>query len=517
LKKNSFAGIHPEDIHIGAKRMGMENIEHVVVVMMENRSFDNLLGWLYDDATDPAPFNIPSQTPTTFEGLAANTYFNTFGGNTIFASQPPTGWPPANDPNVVPTPDPEEAFNHIAVQLYGTASPVPGTEPDMSGFLADYATTGAGAATAGQIMQSFGPGEASVINGLARSFAVCDRWFASVPAQTWPNRGFVHAGSSDGHINNDNYEVYDIPTIFNVLEAQGHSWGIFHDTTLIPSLTRGQFLPQLFAYADRSHQYTIFKTLCQAAATAPPAKKLPQYSFVEPRFVAELGLFKIDYPSDYHPPHDVCRGEIFLADVYQAVRNSPYRDKILLVITFDEHGGCYDHVPPPSGAAAPDPWPTSRDGRFDFSRFGVRVPTIVISSYVQPGTVFRASTGEAPYDHTSILATLRDWLSLEADTAHPFLPSPRIRAAPTLDRVLTLNDSNKNTVWPDISAPFAPGTTDESLQTPLNDVQKSLIATTVRMNPARAAPAVAAPAEAAVTKSLRTYEDAINFLHPDAP
>ena len=500
--------------------MGMEKIEHVIVVMMENRSFDNLLGWLYDDATNRPAVNIPPQTPTTFDGLAFRTYSNRLNGSAVYASRPPTAWPTAADPMVVPTPDPHEEFDHIASQIFGTSEPAPGQQPNMSGFLADYATTAAGAASAGQIMQTFGPAEAPVINGLARDFAVCDRWFASVPAQTWPNRGFMHTGSSDGHINNDAYELYDIPTIFNVLQGQGKSWGVFSDTTLIPSLTLGQFSPRLLPFSGHFHQYKVFKTLCQADAAAPAAKKLPQYSFVEPRFVPELGLFKVDYPSDYHPPHDVGRGDAFLADVYQAVRSSPYRDRILLVITFDEHGGCYDHVPPPSGAAPPQPWPKSRDGQFDFSRFGVRVPAIVISSYVRPGTVFRASTAEAPYDHTSILATLRDWLKLDSDPAHSFLSSPRIKAAPTLDRLLTLDETGKNANWPEIVPTRAAGENDQSLDTPLNDVQKSLLATAVRLRGGQAplvtaAPAAAAPPDAArKAKALRTYREAFDFLHP---
>lgn len=507
--------------------MGMENIEHVVVAMMENRSFDNLLGWLYDNTTDPPAFNIPSQSPSTFDGLVAGAYSNALDGSPIYASRPPTGWPPAGNPAVVPTPDPHEEFDHIAHQIFGSVSPSVGAKPNMSGFLADYALTGAGPTAAGQIMQSFGAPEANVINGLARNFAVCDRWFASVPAQTWPNRGFVHAGSSDGHINNDDYELYDIPTIFNVLERQGKSWGVFSDTTLIPSLTLGQFLPQLLPHADRFHQYKMFKALCQGQPTAPPARRLPMYSFVEPRFVTELGLFNIDYPSDYHPPHDVSRGEIFLADVYRAVRTSPYRDKILLVITFDEHGGCYDHVPPPGGAAPPQPWPASRDEQFDFSRFGVRVPAIVISSYVRPGTVFRAASNEAPYDHTSILATLRDWLKLDGNPTNPFLPSPRIKAAPTLDRVLTLNETDKNADWPDVIPQRAPGSADTSFQTPLNDVQRSLLATALRVHrrqtfmvapvAATNAPVVAGPNAAAQAKALATYEDAFRFLHPETP
>ena len=144
---------------------------------------------------------------------------------------------PANNPNVVPTPDPHEEFQFVTVQLFGTATPAPGAVADMSGFLLDYSAPNAGGASAGQIMQTFGPTDANVLNDLARNFAACDHWYASVPSQTWPNRAFVHTGSSDGHLNNDDYELYDILTIFNVLESQGKTWGVFHDTTLIPSLT----------------------------------------------------------------------------------------------------------------------------------------------------------------------------------------------------------------------------------------------------------------------------------------
>lgn len=223
----------------------------------------------------------------------------------------------------------------------------------------------------------------------------------------------------------------------------------------------------------------------------------------------EVGLFEMDYPNDYHPPHNICRGEQFLQDVYQNIANSPYRDKILLVITFDEHGGCYDHVAPPNGAVAPFPWPKSRDGRFDFARYGVRVPTIVISSYIQPGTVFRAAQGEQPYDHTSMLATLRDWLSLEGDPTKPFLPSPRIKNAPTLDRVLTLDDTNKRD-WPTITANCTIGGDDESLDIKLSGVQKSLIAGAIRQNTDMSDEDAAAKA-----KSLTTYADALQYLHPD--
>ena len=497
--------------------MALKDIEHIVVVMMENRSFDNLLGWLYDENNRPA-FNIPDQQPPTFEGLKPNIYYNELNGKRIYASHPPTAWPPANNPNVVPTPDPHEEFQYATVQIFGTATPAPNAQADMSGFLSDYSAPDAGGPDgAGQIMQSFGPADANVINDLARNFAVCDHWYASVPSETWPNRAFVHTGSSDGHLNNDDYELYDIPTIFNVLESQGKSWAVFHDTTLIPSLTLTQFSPQLLVHDGNFFKYDTFKKLCAATATSPTAQRLPQYSFVEPRFTPELGLFEIDYPEDYHPPHNICRGEQFLADVYQAVSSSPYRDKILLVITFDEHGGCYDHVPPPTGAAPPAPKSVSNDGTFDFARFGVRVPAIIVSSYVRPGTVFRAPPGSAPFDHTSVLATLRDWLNLDADPNNPFLPSPRIQSAPTLDCVLTFDDTNKNTNWPNITANCTIGDDDKSLGIPLNGLQKSLIAAAVRQKSGTPNdPDVAAQATQQA-KALKTYADAIKFMHPDAP
>jgi phospholipase C len=187
------------------------------------------------------------------------------------------------------------------------------------------------------------------------------------------------------------------------------------------------------------------------------------------------------------------------------------------VITFDEHGGCYDHFPPPTGAAPPDPKPKSNDGSFDFSRFGVRVPTILVSSYVRPGTVFRAPPGQTPFDHTSILATLRDWLDLDSDLKNPFLTSPRIENAPTLDCVLTLDDTNKITNWPDITATCTIGDDDQSLQTPLSQLQQSLIAAAIRQNSDNPTDPATVTQSTVQAKSLQTYKDALNFMHPDAP
>src|SRR5208283_1268807 len=121
------------------------------------------------------------------------------------------------------------------------------------------------------------------------------------------------------------------------------------------------------------------------------------------------------------------------------------------------------------------------------------------------------------FDHTSILATLRDWLNLDADPKNPFLPSPRIKNAPTLDCVLTLDDTNKITNWPDITATCTIGDDDKSLQTPLNGLQKSLIAGAIRQNSDNPTDPATVTQSTVQAKSLQTYSDALNFLHPDAP
>jgi phospholipase C len=488
--------------------MGMENIEHVVVVAFENRSFDNLLGWLYDNVANPPKFNIPAQTPPVFEGLTESTWSNPADANSpeVFVTHPPTSsWPSCPNSNQIPTPDPHEEFEHVTAQIFGTSSPGVGAQATMKGFLQNYSSTDAGAASAGQIMQTYDPDTANVINDLARSFAVCDHWFASVPSQTWPNRGFMHTGSSDGHINNDDCEWYHIPTIFNILQDQGKTWSVFFDGGGV-SLTYWQ-LPYLGGYRDNIQSYSDFKALAKAP-DVDTEQKLPAYSFIEPRFLPDfLGIAQ---PNDYHPPHNICRGETFLADVYQTVRNSPYRDKIMLVILFDEHGGCYDHVPPPTGAMAPLPCPLSRDGNFKFDRFGVRIPAIVVSSYVEPGTVFRADKNNTPYDHTSILATLRDWPFLNLDKSK-FLPSPRIAAAPTLDRVLTRAKGAENRDWPDIQPKCRIDGTDVSQNTPLNDVQRSLLAGQKVLD-ANEHPAVIMHQ----AMKQRTFAHGASFLQPDA-
>jgi len=419
----------------------MNNIDHVVHVMFENRSLDNLLGYLYAPGDLPA-HNVPPANPTTFDGLAfGGPYFNVGSGGTRFdAEQPTTGFD-GHSPNVVPWPDPGEPFDDVHEQLFDGGASI-----TMGGFVNNYAAqSGVNAGNTRQIMQSYAPQtQLPVLSTLARSFAVSDAWYCSMPTQTWPNRGFAHAGSSDGHVVNAPHIPWGIDTIFTTLEQQNISWGVFHHTLYTPALAQIQFRKHWSFSMDRGFRgFDEFLRRCNAHANAPASMKLPSYSFVEPRFIAERLFFTVHHSEDYHPPHNVQHAERFLASVYNAVKSSPYRDRILLIITFDEHGGTYDHVVPPSGAQPPLPEPVAKNG-FTYDLFGVRVPAIIVSSWVKPGTVFRSTTG-APYDHTSVLATLRDWKQIPQDQ---FLPSPRIAAAPTLFGLVA--ESVANDAWPDV-------------------------------------------------------------------
>jgi phospholipase C len=154
--------------------------------------------------------------------------------------------------------------------------------------------------------------------------------------------------------------------------------------------------PRLGLYPSHFHQFDQFQIDAMNGS-------LPCYSFVEPRFAIE--------PNDQHSPHNVTDGERLLADAWAAVSTGANWGQTLLVITYDEHGGCYDHVQPPWGAALPDVASNPGAQGFRFNRFGVRVPAVVISPLIEAETAFRSPTG-VPFDHTSILATLRDWLQI---------------------------------------------------------------------------------------------------------
>lgn len=468
----------------------LPQIRHIVVVMLENRSFDNVCGWLYQDAPQPPSQYLPaSSAGKPYDGLhdglfnpAGAGYFSTGSGETYPVARR------ANATNM-PDPDPEEDFPNVNYQLFGPEAPSRDPKWPNLGFAINYARV-TGANLPLEIMQPFSPDQLPVLSALARNFAICDAWFSSVPSDTWPNRSFFHAGTSNGNVVNGEHPnpwAWNVRTIFNVLEDMGISWRVYSDTELIPSLTLAMS-PQLWQFSmTRFAHFDDFQRDCAAGS-------LPRYSFLEPSFV--------DNPNDEHPPHDVIAGEQFLYQIWQAVSQSPAWAQTLLLITYDEHGGTYDHVMPPWGAMPPGPAPDGSGGGpgeqgFGFDRFGVRVPMIAVSPWIQAGTVFRSVSPAVPFDHTSVAATLRGWLEIPADK---MLTSRRIAAAPNLAHVLTLNQ-------PRTKLPEIPGPRGEVKATaaflPPNALQRSLVS-------ARAVERGHDPV--AVLGAVRTREDASRYL-----
>jgi len=435
----------------------LPQVKHIVAVMLENRSFDNMCGWLYRQGTPPSLYLPKGSDPQPFNGLNS-TLFNPVSEQ-YFVDGSGQTYPVFDRANAtnMPNPDPEEGFDDVNYQLFGPEPPSQTPKWPNLGFVIDYAKV-TGTNIPVQIMEPFSPEQVPVISALARNFAICDAWFSSVPSDTWPNRSFFHSGTSNGHVVNGDHPnplAWNVQTIFNVLEDCGVSWRVYSAATAIPALT-WLMSPKLWQFSlDRFCHFDDFRKDCASG-------DLPQYSFLEPSFV--------ENPNDEHPPHDVVAGEQFLWEIWQAVSQSPAWTETLLLITYDEHGGIYDHVMPPWKAACPDAASNPGEEGFAFNRFGVRVPMVAISPWIQAGTVFRSdSSAGVPYDHTSMVATLRDWLSIPADK---MLTSNRVSAAPNLGQVLTLGEAR--TDMPQIPAPAAE-VQDTAMFLPPNALQRSMV------------------------------------------
>jgi phospholipase C len=426
------------------------SLQHIVVVMLENRSFDNVAGFLYEQNPQPRYF-LPSSTEPRYNGMPLD-YSNPSNPEYFSGGGPPNPVPVKRgaDNSRVPNYDPQELFDDITFQIFGATMPQPGQAATMNGFLVSYQRVAR--QNPEQIMQCYAPEQLPVISQLARSFAICDAWYASCPCQTFPNRAFVHAGTSCGQVNNWPYSPfdYDVPTIFNLLSDMKVSWAVYNDS-ILESATRLQF-PRLWDLTFGSH-FKDFDDFQEAARQG----KLPRYCFVEPSFLIN--------PHDEHPPHDMLLGERFLWQVWNAVASGAHWESTLLLITYDEHGGCCDHQPPPWGATPPDGH--RGENGFSFDRYGVRVPAVVVSPWIEEGTVFRSPT-QRPYDHTSVLATLRDWLQIPEKL---MLTSARIADAPTLEQVLA-----RSTPRSEIPAiPYPAGTpVEQPVTLPPNHFQKGL-------------------------------------------
>jgi phospholipase C len=483
------------------KELLQQKIKHVIVVMFENRSFDHMLGLLYNDSykndfklKEGQKINI-SPLGHPFEGLTGHET-NPDGQHNAINVFPID----KNDKYAyyMPKMDPGEGFMNTNFQLFGALNPpYPKGIGLNKGFVRDFEnkiqykyygdppvsnkkktttdnktennTSKKGydknydhsedyknehyknwyqhhspphsgieivskfpGTKPADIMGMYTPELLPILSGLAKGYAVCDQYYCSVPSETLPNRAFMHMATSEGNLY-DETKSYSAKSIFKQLSDYGQSWGIYADKLQKPYTYN--FCQDV---ADNPTPKNCYCGSFEDFKLALEGDDLPDYVFLEPSWGS--------YGNSQHPNYDVAAGEAYMLEIYDAVRNSKYWEETLLVINYDEHGGCYDHVTPPEGATPPTPTTKNKNG-FAFDRFGVRVPCVLISPWIEAGTVYRTK-GNVPLDHTSLLKTVETLFNV------PPLTDRDAAASDVLD-VLTLEVPREDNPLEGVRAPVA--------------------------------------------------------------
>lgn len=354
---------------------GLDKLEHIVVLMMENRSFDHMLGSL--KAVDPQIDGVTDQMSNP---------------DTTGVSIKPQ---PSADFQGQLDPDPDHHFPAVDLQIFGDNNPT--RVANMQGFVKSYFNQRRDVGHSQKIMYYFAQDQLPVLTTLALEFAVFNRWFSSIPGPTICNRAFAHYGTSFGRVDMDPFYIIEpFKSVYTRLikATPAHTAKVYYydstsSTMEVANLLQNQ--PQLFG------TYKQFLSDCAKGL-------LPDYSFVEPNYSDHQTASGAEVANDQHPDHDVQAGELLIAEVYMAIKRSPLWPKTALLVTYDEHGGIYDHVVPPTciqdqfTAAANN---TGTGMEFKFDRLGVRVPAILISPWIPKHTVV-----DRVFDHASIPGTV---------------------------------------------------------------------------------------------------------------
>jgi phospholipase C len=459
LETRAAAALHPT---------GSNGIEHVVVLMMENRSFDHFLSWLP---------GADGKHDLTFVATDGNAYPN---------------YPLAPDFQGCGYSDPDHSWEGFLVQNnYGALDGFlqrPTSPPGTPGVTVAAANT----FPAGYYTNLNPDGspkaqpDLPVIGALAQNYTVLDRYFASFAGETYPNRFYQHAAQTDRD-HNDGTTLSTLPTIWDQLSPVPNTSGIptggyfFRDVPFL-ALWGLKYAPFWRPVYDTDAS-VITSVIGQELATLSffdtvAAGALPNVSFIDPTFEDE----GTGTSADDHPLADVRLGERFIADVYHALSDAGYLDNTVLMVTFDEWGGFYEHVPPPHVVDKTNPanvshtGDTTTDGQTypDYTQLGFRVPAIVVSN-LAPAQIISAG----PFEHTSTLALIESTFGLNSLTA-------RDANTQNLDRVLLATPRR----------PVASGTvpTSGEVPGPVNGAAAICSVTSVQsVSPAPVTPGAATP------------------------
>ena len=433
--------------------MGIDTtIKRLFVVMMENRSFDNLLGWSDLSGTTPDGASTSADTlmgKPVFTNRSVDPYTN----QTI--SHPIAGIAPYRLCF-----DPGHEFADVLLQLChdklggididctsdtvslpGGEYPPMVSDPNDLGYAECLQRHGVDVDKA---FTCFKPDQLPVIHFLARQFAVCDRWFSSMPGPTLPNRFFALAGQSWGIDHSpDSLQVVSA-SFFNNKFGDGQSlfsslspneWLVVYGDTPVSWSIKGTA-----NHIDRFMHQSDFFTSMEIGGIDEDVR----FVFIEPHYSPLDGFAGGE---SMHPKGDVRNGEAFIRDVYESFRQSRYWQDSALLITFDEHGGFFDHVIPDDTNAFPPLAPTGAGQKhgFRFDRYGVRVPAIIVSPYVRAGTI-----DHTVYDHLSIAKTLQE--IARPDGGPGLLNSARFETAASFSKVFTLAQARTMDSIPDCPA-----------------------------------------------------------------
>ena len=444
-------------------RTPVPRIDHVFVLMLENRAFDHMFGFSGLEGVDP------DGNPTTIIG--ADPAQNSNIDSSTHQPVPVTINPPADFALKGIDQDPGHEFEDTLMALCAQFDdagnlvhpapqyqPVPGGYPPITngGFVENYMHPSnpddTPSSTPDRIMRCFDtPKQLPVMFQLAQEFAICDRWFSSMPGPTWPNRFFLMAASTGGLDHSPSgAEIVAATTVEGYRFENGDIFDLLDDNCIDWKIFEGDDFPVSFALSGMNlnaleGRFQDFGDF-QSELSKPDFG--PRFVLIEPKYGAHG--FDVTGPGDFtcgdsmHPLDDVTRGEKLVKTVYEAIRNSPHWENSLLLVVFDEHGGFYDHVHPPAAVPPGDTMTDSYiENHFQYDQLGVRVPALVVSALIPRGVIDHTT-----YDHTSMLASVERLFGMPPLTnrdraANDFLHLLSLQV-PRSDTPTTLHDPAAN-------------------------------------------------------------------------